>query len=144
MAKDATKEQRKKYKRGQHPNSRKNLENGTWTAGQSGNPDGKEPGTKDRATIVKKWAYTELELVNPITQKMERATVEDDVVLSLIREARKGSVQAIKEFMDTLYGKIPDKIEGNIGIRKIQVEWLDGEQIIPGTNDGDTITDSIN
>jgi hypothetical protein len=107
MADQATKKQGKVKGRGQHPNSRKNLEKGAWTEGQSGNPNGVPPGTKQRGTILRKWADVGVEIVNPITKEKERATVEDEVVLSLIRESRKGNVQAIKEFLDTLYGKIP-------------------------------------
>ncbi len=129
VKKDEHSKKEQRYKRGQNPNSLKNLK--LFKPGESGNPVGKEPGTLDRATTLKKWAYVAIDLMNPVTKTLERATVEDEVVLSLIREARKGSVPAIKEFMDTLYGKVPDKIEANIGIRKVEIEW---EDVVIGAN----------
>lgn len=95
--------------RGKHPNSLANLK--PFTKGESGNPEGMEPGTKHRGTILRKWAEAAVDIVNPLTKEKERGTVEDEVILGLIREARKGNVPAIKEFLDTLYGKIPNKEE---------------------------------
>lgn len=95
--------------RGSNPNSKKNLK--PFEPGQSGNPTGNPPGYKQRATILRKWADVNVDIVNPITKEKEKATVEDEVILSLIRESRKGNVPAIKEFLDTLYGKITDKTE---------------------------------
>ena len=106
-----------RYSRGQNPNSKKNLK--LFEPGESGNPAGKVPGTKDRSTTLRKWATVALDVVNPITKEKEKGTVEDEVILGLIRSARTGNVPAVREFLDTLYGKIPDKSEIDLGVRLI-------------------------
>jgi hypothetical protein len=72
---------------------------------------GRPEGAKNRATILTKWLTAELDIVNPITKDKERGTVEDEVMLALITKARKGDVTAIKEVLDTMYGKLSDKTE---------------------------------
>jgi hypothetical protein len=79
--------------------------------GEIRNPKGKPVGTKNRATILKKWIELNTKLKNPITGKDELGTVEDKVKLALISKALSGDVAAIKEIDDTLYGKIADKGE---------------------------------
>lgn len=111
--------------KGSHPNSRKNLEKGAWRPGQSGNPAGKPPGARDRSTIIRKWADVKIDVVNPITKDKEKGTVEDEVALSLIREARKGNVPAIKEFLDTLYGKMTERHDLNVNVSELTDEQLD-------------------
>ena len=106
--------------RGNHPNSKKNLELGMWEKGQSGNPAGKIEGTRDRKTVLKKWTDLTVKFANRTRQGAKifeelgediTITVEDEIDLALIREARKGNVYAIREIKDTLYGKLADKTE---------------------------------
>lgn len=95
--------------------------------GESGNPDGRPIGAKNRSTILKKWIEINAKLKNPGTGKDEIGTVEDNVNLALITKALAGDVQAIKEINDTLYGKITEKqaIEqtGEINIRYIKNDY---------------------
>lgn len=72
---------------------------------------GRPLGSKSRSTILRKWLEAELDIVNPITKDKERGTVEDEVILALITKARKGDVSALKEVLDTMYGKLSDKTE---------------------------------
>jgi hypothetical protein len=72
---------------------------------------GRPEGVRNRSTILKKWLTAELDIVNPITKGKQRGTVEDEVMLALITKARTGDVPAIKEVLDTMYGKLTDKIE---------------------------------
>lgn len=108
--------------RGSNPKSKANLK--PFIKGQSGNPSGPAPGYKQRGSVLRKWADTSVDIVNPITKNKERGTVEDEVVLSWLREARKGNMVAIKEFLDTLYGKLTDKqemeVKGEVMIRTIE------------------------
>lgn len=69
--------------------------------GEIRNPKGKPPGTKNRSTLLRKW----LEAGTKV------GTVEDEVILALIKKAKSGDIQAIKEIQDTLHGKIADKSE---------------------------------
>ena len=81
--------------------------------GEIRNPWGKPKGTKNRSTILKKWIKVRVKIkdkANPLLKEVS-GTVEDEIMLALIHEARSGNVQAIKEINDTLYGKIPDKNE---------------------------------
>jgi hypothetical protein len=79
---------------------------------------GRPEGSKNRSTILKKWLLAELDIVNPITKAKQRGTVEDEVMLALITQARKGEISAIKEVLDTMYGKLTDKVQ-------IDVQQLD-------------------
>jgi hypothetical protein len=74
----------------------------SYKKGQSGNPSGKPPGAKNRSTLLKKWLEVNVK---------DGITVEDEVILALIKKAKQGDVQAIKEVQDTLHGKIADKSE---------------------------------
>jgi hypothetical protein len=73
--------------------------------GKSGNPKGKEKGTLNRATILRKYADAIERTKNPITGVLEDLTQEELCNIALLIEGKKGNVQAIKEIMDTLYGK---------------------------------------
>jgi hypothetical protein len=102
-------EKTQRYKRGENPNSRKNLK--PFEKGKSGNPEGPVPGYKHRRTTLEKWAYIEYDIVNPITKDKEKGTADDEVHLAWLRECRKGNMVAIKEYLDTLHGKLSDKTE---------------------------------
>lgn len=81
--------------------------------GEIRNPKGKPKGTKNRSTILKRWVEVSVKIKdksNPLLKEYI-GTVEDEIILALISEARKGNIQAIKEIQDTLHGKIPDKSE---------------------------------
>jgi hypothetical protein len=126
---DAISEKTQRIKRAVHPNSLANLK--PFEKGVSGNPDGPAPGYKHRGTILKKWADVEIDVINPLTKEKERGTVEDEVMLGLIREARKGNVPAIKEFLDTLYGKPKETRDLTVDVRNLTDEQL--EALIAGS-----------
>jgi len=75
---------------------------------------GRKEGSKNRSTILKKWLLAELDITNPITKDKQRGTVEDEVILALVTKARKGDVIAIKEVLDTMYGKLTDKVQVDV------------------------------
>lgn len=82
--------------------------------GVSGNPLGKPPGTKNRATIAKELLEVQL-AGNSLDGKEGKFSVEYLVNAALLRKAMTGDVQAYKELQDTVYGKIQDstKISGD-------------------------------
>ena len=82
-----------------------------YKKGESGNPTGRPKGSKNRSTILRKWLEVATTIKNPITKKDEKVTVEDEIILALIREARKGNIQAIKEIQDSMHGKMTEKQE---------------------------------
>lgn len=139
---ETTKEQGKVKGRGQNPNSRKNLEKGQWAKGKSGNPNGKAAGTPDRATIIKKWADTAIQVANPSDPKGPKLEVSllDYATLGQFMSAGKGNTNAFKELQDSLHGKIADKTEvtgkdGGAIENKIIVEIISNDG--NGTNDAD-------
>ncbi len=77
--------------------------------GISGNPNGRPEGTKNRSTIVKKWLEVIEETTNSITKEKEDLSQQDQIVLALIKKAKKGDVAAFKELMDSAHGKIVDQ-----------------------------------
>lgn len=95
-----------RFKKGEIPVGAK-----PFKKGQSGNPKGRPEGAKSRSTILNKWLSVNTDIFNPITKDKERGTVEDEVVLALVTKARKGDVPAIREILDTMYGKLTEKQE---------------------------------
>jgi hypothetical protein len=75
------------------------------------NPKGRGKGTLNRSTLLKKWLAVKAEITRPDTGKKEKMELFDAVTLALIDRALKGDVNAYKEIMDSLHGKIADKAE---------------------------------
>lgn len=102
---------------------------------------GRPEGSKSRSTILKKWLTAELDIVNPITKDKQRGTVEDEVMLALVTKARRGDVPAIKEILDTMYGKLTDKTElaGKDGDPiSIKVTYADSRKGVKGSSSSST------
>lgn len=86
-------------------------EDGTFKKGVSGNPNGRAKGQVTRKTIIKKWLEAEENTEHPLTGEMGRFSQYDLIVLTMLREARKGNVSAFKEMFDGVFGKIPNEQE---------------------------------
>jgi hypothetical protein len=65
---------------------------GKWNKGESGNPNGRPKGSKNRSTIARKWLETIQSAKNPITGDDEKLT-------------------AYKQLMDSGYGMPTQQIE---------------------------------
>jgi hypothetical protein len=87
---------------------------------------GRKEGTLNRSTILRYWMDQPVEVLNPISRQKQNGTVEDEVVLALVTKARQGDVPAIRETLDTLYGKLTDKSElsGSVDVNMPSVEEL--------------------
>lgn len=79
--------------------------------GQSGNPNGRPKGSRNRSTVAKQWLEVIQDVKNPITGKTEGLEQQDIMTLALIKKARNGDVSAYKELMDSAYGKALQKTE---------------------------------
>jgi hypothetical protein len=79
--------------------------------GEIRNPNGRGKGVKNRSTILKKWIEVAAKIKHPETEQDMPGTFEDKVVMALVTKALAGDVPAIKEIMDTLYGKLTDKTD---------------------------------
>lgn len=82
--------------------------------GEIRNPKGRGKGVHNRSTILKKWIKAKQSIKNPITGIDEKLTQEDAVILALINQGRKGNINAIKEILDTLYGKNVENVNAII------------------------------
>ena len=76
--------------------------------GESGNPNGRPTGTKNRSTLVREWLEATESIINPISGEKEILSQQDIMTLALIKRARKGDVSAYKELMDSAHGKITE------------------------------------
>ena len=94
--------------------------------GQSGNPKGREKGSRNRSTIAKHWLEMEEMAKNPITGVKERMQQQDIMTLALIKKARSGDVQAYKELMDSSFGKALQKTENlNVDMTALTKKEID-------------------
>tara|TARA_R110002167_G_scaffold184459_2_gene384877 strand:- start:80 stop:427 length:348 start_codon:yes stop_codon:yes gene_type:complete len=82
-----------------------------WQKGESGNPNGRPKGSKNRSTIARQWLEVNEDIKNPLTSKTERMSQEDVMTLALIKKARSGDVNAYKALMDSGYGSPLQQIE---------------------------------
>ncbi len=82
-----------------------------WQKGESGNPNGRPKGAKNRSTIARHWLEVNQKLKNPITGDSETMSQEDLMTLALIKKAREGDVTAYKALMDSGYGAPIQQIE---------------------------------
>jgi len=79
--------------------------------GESGNPNGRPKGAKNRSTIARYWLEVNQDLKNPLTGDTETMSQEDLMTLALIKKAREGDVNAYKALMDSGYGAPVQQIE---------------------------------
>jgi hypothetical protein len=94
--------------------------------GQSGNPEGRPEGTRNRSTVLRELLSQICDFTNPITLRKESADLETQIMTALAARARRGDVTAIREIQDTLYGKLSEKNElsGNVNVNLESVEEM--------------------
>lgn len=85
-----------------------------WEKGESGNPNGRPKGSKNRSTIARQWLETTQKAKNPITGIEEILTQEDLGTLAMVKKMREGDVSAYKELMNSAYGAPVQQIEQTI------------------------------
>ena len=73
--------------------------------GESGNPNGRPEGSRNRSTVLKELLEQVCDFNNPVTLRKETADLETQIMTALIARARRGDVTAIREILDTVYGK---------------------------------------
>jgi hypothetical protein len=83
-----------------------NIERYKMKKGTTLNPKGRPKGARNRSTLAREWLEVSEKVKNPITGVIEQLEQQDIMTLALIKEARKGNVQAYKELMDSAYGKV--------------------------------------
>jgi hypothetical protein len=92
--------------------------------GQSGNPAGRPEGTRNRSTVLKRLLETVCDFTNPLTLRKETAELEEQILIALIAKARRGDVTAVREILDTVYGKLSEKNElsGAVDVNMLTLE----------------------
>ncbi len=85
-----------------------------YEKGQSGNPNGRPKGSKNRSTIAKKWLQVIQETENPLTLESEELSQEDLITLALLKKAANSDVNAYKALMDSGYGSPVQQVEQTI------------------------------
>jgi hypothetical protein len=85
--------------------------NKPFKKGQSGNPNGRPKGSRNRSTLVREWLEVSQKIKNPITGELEQLQQQDIMTLALIKKAREGDVQAYRELMDSAHGKTINQID---------------------------------
>jgi len=91
-----------------------NIENHKFEKGESGNPNGRPKGSRNRSTIARQWLEVNQNLKNPLTGENETMSQEDLMTLALIKKARDGDVSAYKALMDSGYGAPVQQVEQTI------------------------------
>lgn len=71
-----------------------------YPPGISGNPAGKPKGARNRQTIYREH----------LEKTGKSGQVVDDIILAAIDKALTGDITALKELMDSGYGKVADKV----------------------------------
>jgi hypothetical protein len=95
-----------------------------WETGQSGNPNGRPKGSKNRSTIARRWLEVNQNLKNPLTGESETMSQEDLMTLALIKKAREGDTNAYKALMDSGYGAPVQQIDNDITIKEFDISKL--------------------
>jgi hypothetical protein len=92
----------------------KDIEKHEFKKGESGNPNGRPKGAKNRSTIARLWLETTQKAKNPITGEEQILSQEDLGTLALVKKMREGDVAAYKALMDSGYGAPLQQIEQTI------------------------------
>jgi len=91
--------------------NKENIKKHEFNKGESGNPNGRPKGSRNRSTIARRWLEVNQKLKNPLTSEEETMSQEDLMTLALIKKARDGDVNAYKALMDSGYGAPVQQIE---------------------------------
>lgn len=106
-----------------------NIEPHKFQKGESGNPNGRPKGARNRSTLVREWLEVKQKAKNPISGQTEELEQQDLMTLALIKKAREGDVQAYRELMDSAHGKIEQKTDiTSKGKTLFEVTIIDAEK----------------
>jgi hypothetical protein len=79
--------------------------------GESGNPAGYPEGKPNRGTVARKFLQAPIHYKDPSTGQYVLGTIEESMVLAMMAAATNGDVNAYREIMDSVYGKVTDKVQ---------------------------------
>lgn len=83
-----------------------------WKKGQSGNPNGRPKGARNRSTIAKKWFKVMKTSRNPINGLEESLSMEDWItVMQFHKGITKSDTAAYRALMDSAYGQPKESVD---------------------------------
>lgn len=100
-----------------------------WKKGESGNPNGRPKGSRNRSTVAMEWLALVEKTKNPITGETEHLEQQDIMTLALIKKAKDGDVAAYRELMDSAHGKAQQPIDHTSKGEKLgpPISWITTE-----------------
>jgi hypothetical protein len=93
---------------------------------------GKPKGAKNRSTILRKWLEAPMKVVDPNTGETVKGTFEDKIIIALLNKGGEGDVPAIREALDTIYGKNKETLELD---EKLTIEWKETKTYLKNDTD---------
>jgi len=95
-----------------------------FNKGESGNPNGRPKGSRNRSTIVKELLEFASSQKNVLTGEQETLTQEQAITLAMLLKAGKGDVNAYKALMDSCYGAPKQTTDTNLNVSDFDVKDL--------------------
>lgn len=88
--------------------------------GESGNPNGRPKGVRNRKTVVREVMQMLVDGVDLRGEELpDPITAQDAMTMAIMRKALAGDVAAWEKLMDSLHGKIADKVDNTHEIKKM-------------------------
>ena len=75
--------------------------------GEVRNPNGRPKGSRNRQTVFQEWLNLETS-ADVDGKTIDNITMQDKLVLAMVKEANAGNVQAFQVLMDGVHGKVPN------------------------------------
>lgn len=96
--------------KGNNPKSKEALERTKWKKGEKVRGAGRPIGSVSLKERMAKFLDLDIKVKMP-NGTVQDQNIMDSIILSLISQAQKGNMIAIKEVLDRNYGKEPEKIQ---------------------------------
>ena len=92
--------------------------------GNNANPNGRPKGSKNRATVARKYLDLISKQKNGLTGEVEELSQEEVITLSMLTKASKGDVNAYKAVMDSAFGQPKQTTDTNLSVSDFDVKDL--------------------
>jgi hypothetical protein len=92
--------------------------------GNNANPNGRPKGSKNRATVARKYLDLISKQKNGLTGEIEELSQEEVITLAMLTKASKGDVNAYKAVMDSAFGQPKQTTDTNLNVSDFDVKDL--------------------
>jgi Family of unknown function (DUF5681) len=79
--------------------------------GEVRNPNGRPKGSLNSKTVLQKYLALTEKVKNPVTGEFENMNQLEIMMLSVIKNGRKGDLRAVRELLDRLEGKAQQNVD---------------------------------